>query len=70
MRYLKNKQKKFNLKYSSFDTHFFYKQHFYKQHVIVQRVKVSVAIVNDLNLLPYQTTIIQWRNFNKDMYKL
>ena len=39
-------------------------------YVIVQRVKVSVAILTDLNLLPYQTAIIQWRNFNKDMYKL
>ena len=38
--------------------------------VIVQRVKVSVAILTDLNLLSYQTAIIQWRNFNKDMYKL
>ena len=38
--------------------------------VIVQRVKVSVAILSDLNLLPYQTAIIQLRNFNKDMYKL
>ena len=27
--------------------------------VIVQRVKVSVAILTDLNLLPYQTAIIQ-----------
>ena len=39
-------------------------------YVIVQRVKVSVAILTDLNLLPYQTAIIQWRNFNKYMYKL
>ena len=39
-------------------------------YVIAQRVKVSVTILIDLNLLPYQTTIIQWRNFNKDMYKL
>ena len=60
----------FNLKYSSFNTHFFYKKHFHKRHVIVQSVKVSVAIVTDLNLLPYHTGIIQWRNFNKDMYKL
>ena len=41
-----------------------------KASVIVQRVKVSVAILTDLNLLPYQITIIQWSNFNKDMYKL
>ena len=41
-----------------------------KASVIVQRVKVSVAILTDLNLLPYQTAIIQSRNFNKDMYKL
>ena len=27
--------------------------------VIVQKVKVSVAILTDLNLLPYQTAIIQ-----------
>ena len=27
-------------------------------YVIVQRVKVSVAILTDLNLLPYQTAII------------
>ena len=39
-------------------------------YVIVQRVKVSVAILTDLNLLSYQTAIIQWQNFNKDMYKL
>ena len=39
-------------------------------YVIVQRVKVSVAILTDLNLFSYQTAIIQWRNFNKDMYKL
>ena len=38
--------------------------------VIDQRVKVSVAIPTDLNLLPYQTVIIQWRNFNKDLHKL
>ena len=30
-----------------------------KASVIVQRVKVSVAILTDLNLLPYQITIIQ-----------
>ena len=30
-----------------------------KVSVIVQRVKVSVAIVADLNLLPIQTTILQ-----------
>ena len=30
-----------------------------KEIVIVQRVKVSVAILIDLNLLPYQTTRIQ-----------
>ena len=30
-----------------------------KVSVIVQRVKVSVAIVVDLNLLPIQTTILQ-----------
>ena len=35
--------------------------------VIVQRFKVSVAILTDLNLLPYQTAIMQWRNFNKDI---
>ena len=34
-------------------------------YVIVQRVKVSLAILTDLNLLPYQTVIIQWRNFDK-----
>ena len=34
-------------------------------YVIVQRVKVSLAILSDLNLLPYQTVIIQWRNFDK-----
>ena len=28
-------------------------------YVIVQRIKVSVAILTDLNLLPYQTAIIQ-----------
>ena len=49
----------FNLKYSSFNTHFFYKKHFHKRHVIVQSVKVSVAIVTDLNLLPYHAAIIQ-----------
>ena len=27
--------------------------------VIVQRVKVSVAVLTDLNLLPHQTAIIQ-----------
>ena len=42
------------------DLHFLY-------IVIVQRVKVSVAILTDLNLLPYQTAIMQWRNFNKDI---
>ena len=30
-----------------------------KEIVIVQRVKVSVPILTDLNLLPYQTTRIQ-----------
>lgn len=35
--------------------------------VIVQRVKVSVVILADLNLLPYQNATIQWRNFNKDI---
>ena len=38
--------------------------------VTVPRVKVSIATLTDLNLLAYQTAIIQWRNFNKDMYKL
>ena len=41
-----------------------------KTSVIIQRVKVSVAILTDLNLLLEQTTIIQSRNFNKHMYKL
>ena len=40
---------------------------FILRYVIVQRVKGSVAILTDLNLLPYQTTIIQWRNLNKDI---
>ena len=35
--------------------------------VIVQRVKVPVAILTDLNLLPYKTAIIQWRKFDKDI---
>ena len=35
--------------------------------VIVQKVKVSVAILTDLNVLPYQTAVIKWRNFNKDI---
>ena len=39
-------------------------------YVILQRVKVSVAILTDLNLLSYQTAIIKYRNFNKDMHKL
>ena len=38
-----------------------------KPTAIVQRVKVSVAILNDLKLLPNQTTIIKSRNFNKDI---
>ena len=33
--------------------------------VIFRRVKVSVAILTDLNLLPYRTAITQLRNFNK-----
>ena len=33
--------------------------------VTVRRVKVSVAILTDLNLLPYRTAITQLRNFNK-----
>ena len=33
--------------------------------VIVQRVKESVGIYTDLNLLPCQTAIIKRRNFNK-----
>ena len=39
-------------------------------YVIVQRVKISVAILTDLNLLPHQTAIMQWRNFNKDIFKI
>ena len=33
--------------------------------VIVWRVKVSVAILTDPNLLPYRAAITQLRNFNK-----
>lgn len=29
--------------------------------------KKSVGILTDLNLLPYQTAIMQQRNFNKDV---
>ena len=36
-------------------------------YVIFQRTEVFVAILIDLNLLPYQTAIIWWRNFNKDI---
>ena len=38
--------------------------------VIVSRVKVFVAILTDLNLLPCQTGIIQSRDFNKGISKL
>ena len=34
------------------------------------RVKLSVTFLTDFNLLPYQTDIIQWRNFYKDIYKI
>ena len=41
-----------------------------RECVVVLRIKVSAAILTVLNLLPYQTAIIQLRNLNKDMYKL
>ena len=34
--------------------------------LIVQRVKVSVDILTDLNLLPYQTAMMQQRNSDKE----
>ena len=46
----------------------FLQRNFILLYVIVQRVKVSVAVLTDFELLPCQTVIIQWRNFNQEMY--
>ena len=36
-------------------------------YAIVQTVKISVTILTELYLLPYQTAIIQWRSFDKNI---
>ena len=36
-------------------------------YAIVQTVKISVTILTDFYLLPYQNAIIQWRSFDKNI---